>query len=93
MTPAEQIAALKGEVQGLRDEFYAALITMRNYYAQAISRAAVDEQLARGWTMLKQTDKLLASLDPAVEGTTKNLESRGEDSQYSASVRATASKA
>jgi hypothetical protein len=47
------------QLQALRDEFYAALIIMRNYYAQAISRSAVDEVLDRGWKMIKQTDALL----------------------------------
>lgn len=50
---------LSEQLQGLRDEFYAALIIMRNYYAQAISRAAVEEVLDSGWKLIKQTDKVL----------------------------------
>ena len=56
-TPGE----ISDQLQALRDEFYAALVVMRNYYAQAISRAAVDEVLVRGWKMIKQTDAALAS--------------------------------
>lgn len=50
------------QLQALRDEFDAALVIMRNYYAQAISRAAVDEILDRGWKMIKQTDDVLAAV-------------------------------
>lgn len=49
------------QLQVLRDEFYAALITMRNYYAMAISRSAVDEILDRGWKIIKQTDEVLSN--------------------------------
>lgn len=56
----------KEQLQALRDEFYAALVVMRNYYAQAISRAAVDEVLERGWKFIKQTDEVLAVPSSAV---------------------------
>lgn len=51
------------QLLAIRDEFYAALIIMRNYYAQAISRAEVDETLERGWKMIKQTDEILQLKD------------------------------
>jgi len=53
---------LVDQTQALRDEFYAALIIMRNYYAQAISRSAVEEVLDRGWKFIKQTDDQLTLL-------------------------------
>lgn len=56
---ADLVAALRTQ----RDEFYAALIVMRNYYGGAISRAAVDEILERGWKFIKKSDEALAHAD------------------------------